>query len=125
VFPDGFYLTSDISLLIYVPWLGNELLAGFVAAYMSRRMGGQRTDARAISFFTLVSLIGLFFGKVLVDGVVAGPVRTWEMRGPLFVYVVGWFLRWVAAPSLVLFAGAVLFWTIAEYFSSKSNMQAE
>ena len=125
VFPDGFYLTSDISLLIYVPWIGNELLAGFVAAYMSRRMGGQRTDARAISFFTLVSLIGLFFGKVLVDGVVAGPVRTWEMRGPLFVYVVGWFLRWVAAPSLVLFAGAVLFWTIAEYFSSKSNMQAE
>lgn len=125
MFPHGVYLTSEISLLIYVPWLGTELLAGFFAAYISRRMGGRRSDGRVISFFVLVALLGLFFGMLVDGGVIAGPVRAWEMWGRLFVYVVGCFLSWVAAPSLVLLAGAVLFWTAAEHFSLKSNMQME
>lgn len=125
MFPYGFYLTSDISLLIYVPWLGTELLSGFFAAYISKRMGGQRSDGRVISLFVLASLLGLFFEKLLLNGVVAGPVRTWEMWGRLSLYVITWFSLWVAVPSLVLFAGAVLFWTVAAHFAPKSNMQME
>ena len=125
VFPHGFYLTSEISLFIYAPWLGTDLLAGFFAAYMSKRMSGQRSDGRAIFLLALASLFFLFIGNLLVNGVVAGPVRTWEMWGRIFVYVIGCFSLWVAVPSLVFFAGTILFWAVAERISSKSKMQVE
>jgi hypothetical protein len=125
LFPSGFYLTSDMSLLIYIPWLGTEVLAGFLAGYLSKRMGGQRDDYLGAAVLVSVTLFALFVGELLVSGVVAGSVRTWTIWGRLILYELNCFLLWVVVPTIVLVAGATSFWICSAHVPLKNKMATE
>jgi hypothetical protein len=125
LFPSGFRLASDISLFVYVPWLGAELLVGFIAGYVSKRMGGQRHDRWAVAGFVSVALIILFFGNSPVNGVIVGPARTWTLWGHLILYALSCFFLWVVVPSLVLVAGMISFWNFYAHLPLKNKMTTE
>jgi hypothetical protein len=125
MFGSGFYLTSDISLLIYIPWLGTEVLAGFLLGYLSKRKGGQRNAHWGAAVLVSVTLFALFVGELLVYGVVAGPVRSWTVWGRLILYELSCVLLWVVVPTIVLVAGATAFWVCSAHLSLKNRMTTE
>ena len=107
MYPYGLIVTSDYSLLIYVPWLASLPLIGALGAYWSRRSGGGSSTGLRASLIPVAVLISMFL--------LSTPVTVfWIFRSVLSVgrqlaYLGSCSLHWVVYPSLLLLFGALPF----------------
>src|SRR5690348_12345644 len=107
MYPYGLIVTSDYSLLIYVPWLASLPLIGALGVYWSRRSGGGSSTGLRAFLIPVAVLISMFL--------LSTPVTVfWIFRSVLSVgrqlaYLGSCSLHWVVYPSLLLLFGALPF----------------
>lgn len=109
IFPHGFVINSEASLLVYVPWLLVLPVAGAIGAFWSRRAGSGRGARLAVCLVPVIALTGLFLLRL--------PVTLPLVRGAVgrqLSYLAGCFLVWVMIPSVALLAGALAFLQVAD-----------
>jgi hypothetical protein len=102
MFPHGFLVNSNASLLIYVPWLLALPVAGAIGAFWSRRAGSGRGARLAVCLVPIIALTGLFLLCLPVNL----PLVPGE-AGRQLSYLASCFLGWVVIPSVALLAGAL------------------
>ena len=107
MYPYGLIVTSDYSLLIYVPWLVSLPLIGALGAYWSRRSGGESSTALRACLIPVAVLIAMFLASTPVT--VFWIFRSVLSLGRQMAYLSSCSLHWVVYPSLLLFLGALPF----------------
>jgi hypothetical protein len=120
MFPHGFLMTSQVSVLVYLPWLLALPLVGALGAYWSRRMGGSLAERVKVCLFPVIALIGMFFLLIPVN--LRLLLEAPALRLP---YLLGCFLYWAVIPVAALAVGALPFLVSSNRSSRQRDVAVE
>ncbi len=115
-FPHGFSLMSEVSLLIYFPYLLGFVGIGALGAYWSWRTKCKPGDSLQLFALPVILLIGAFF--------LFSPVSfTLLVSSRNIGYFLGCLLRWVVCPIAALITGALPFYLRANRSTADADLR--
>jgi hypothetical protein len=109
--PHIVWTRSGLALLFYIPWLAAQPVFGAAGAYLSRRLGGTRTERLVAAIFPSIAMFLAFCGLLAILAVLnvfgigdhisaMNVIRFLELYGSLWVVVPGFALALGALPFL-------------------------